>query len=202
MDSFRASDVRAVLGPLVTLAEELAISIVGVLHFNKKVDVHNAVLRISDSLAFGAVARHIYATVPDDENQCRLFVRAKNNLAPDSTPSLAFDFIASEVGFDQRLGKPIIAPHVRWLGHVDVSAIDAMRAASEGKGKASTVLDDTKEFLAKLLADGPMLQKEVVDAARRADLAPHPGAREEKLRRHRAAGQWSGRGGLLAMGTT
>jgi putative DNA primase/helicase len=58
VDSFRTTDVRAVLTPLVTLAAEMKVAIVGVMHFNKKMDVTNALLRISDSPAFGAVARH------------------------------------------------------------------------------------------------------------------------------------------------
>jgi putative DNA primase/helicase len=59
VDSFRTTDVRSVLGPLVELAAELKIAIVAIMHFNKKLDVDNALLRISDSLAFGATARHV-----------------------------------------------------------------------------------------------------------------------------------------------
>jgi putative DNA primase/helicase len=53
IDSFRTTAVRSVLAPLVDLADETNVSIVGMLHFNKKLDVNNALLRISDSLAFG-----------------------------------------------------------------------------------------------------------------------------------------------------
>ena len=60
IDSFRTTDVRAVLGPLVELATDLKVAMVAIMHFNKKVDVDNALLRISDSLAFGATARHVY----------------------------------------------------------------------------------------------------------------------------------------------
>ncbi len=41
----------------------------GILHFNKKTDVTNALLRISDSLAFhGATARGVYCVIDDAEN--------------------------------------------------------------------------------------------------------------------------------------
>ena len=63
VDSFRTGDVRAVLTPLVTLAAEMKVAIIGVMHFNKKMDMTNALLRISDSLAFGALARHVYAVI-------------------------------------------------------------------------------------------------------------------------------------------
>jgi len=42
--------------------------VLGVLHFNKKAEVTNAMLRISDSLAFAATARHCYVVVDDPEN--------------------------------------------------------------------------------------------------------------------------------------
>ena len=57
VDSFRTTDVRAVLAPVMDLARELEVAFIGILHFNKKTDVTNALLRISDSLAFGAAAR-------------------------------------------------------------------------------------------------------------------------------------------------
>ena len=81
VDSFRTTDVRAVLAPVVELAGQLKVAIVGIMHFNKKIDVTNALLRISDSLTFGATARHVYAVVDDAENKRKLMVRAKNNLA-------------------------------------------------------------------------------------------------------------------------
>ena len=83
IDSFRATDVREVLTPLVTLAAEKKVAIIGVMHFNKKVDVTNALLRISDSLAFGAVARHVYGVIDDPENRRKLLVRAKNNVSAE-----------------------------------------------------------------------------------------------------------------------
>jgi hypothetical protein len=73
------------------------VSIIGMLHFNKKLDVNNALLRISDSLAFGATARHVYAVVDDAEHKRKLFVKAKNNLATSDNKSLAFRFGVRDV---------------------------------------------------------------------------------------------------------
>jgi len=42
-----------VLAPLTEFAAEKRLFVLGVLHFNKKTDVTNAMLRISDSLACG-----------------------------------------------------------------------------------------------------------------------------------------------------
>jgi hypothetical protein len=101
VDSYRTTDVRAVLGPLVSLATELKVAVIGIMHFNKKIDVTNVLLRISDSLAYGATARHVYGIVNDPDNHRKLMVRAKNNLAASGADqTLAFSFTAREVGID------------------------------------------------------------------------------------------------------
>jgi hypothetical protein len=163
VDSFRSTDVRAVLGPLVDLAAELKVALIGVLHFNKKIDVTNALLRISDSLAFGAAARHCFAVVDDAENKRKLVVRAKNNLASRNL-GLAFCFGTREVGTDPKTKESIRAPHILWAAHhVDVTASEAMQAASGGK--APTSRDDAKEFLKNFLASGPKPSIEIEEAA-------------------------------------
>jgi putative DNA primase/helicase len=132
VDSFRTTDVRAVLAPLVDLAAEMKVSIIGIMHFNKKVDVTNALLRISDSLAFGATARHVFAAVDDTENKRKLFVRGKNNLARSDIQALAYNFEAKEVAPD------IWTPHIEWhQEHVDVTANEAMQAATANKSPAA-----------------------------------------------------------------
>ena len=131
IDSFRATDVRAVLGPLKELAGELHLSILGVMHFNKKVDITNVLLRISDSLAYGAAARHVYGVINDPDNSRKLFVKGKNNLAPRDQPTLAFGITAREVGTDKRTGTPITAPYIVWHPDpVDITATEAMQAAA------------------------------------------------------------------------
>jgi hypothetical protein len=60
VDSYRDTDVRAVLGPLKELAEEMRIAVITVMHFNKKADVTNAMLRVSNSMAFVGLPRHVY----------------------------------------------------------------------------------------------------------------------------------------------
>jgi hypothetical protein len=128
VDGYRTSDVRAVLSPVADLAEELNIAILGIMHFNKKLDVVNVLLRISDSLAFGATARHVYAVVDDRENNRKLVVKGKNNLAPRAAAdkTLAYHFGAHEVGLDPKTGASIWAPHVLWEDqYVDVTALEA-----------------------------------------------------------------------------
>ena len=165
VDSFRTTDVRAVLAPLVDLAAELKVAVIGVMHFNKKIDVTNAMLRISDSLAFAAVARHVYGVIDDAENDRKLLVRVKNNVAVRSKDrTLAFRFDTREVGTDQKTGRPIWAPYIVFDdAYVDVSAMEAMQAA--GNCKSPTARDAAKKFLCDILAHGPVPKTEVEETA-------------------------------------
>jgi hypothetical protein len=164
IDSFRTTDVRAVLAPLVNLAAELHVAIIAVMHFNKKLDVTNALLRISDSLAFGAVARGVYAIIDDAEHDRKLIVRAKNNIAAKTAKTLAFRFTAREVGTDRRSGKPILAPYIVFdPQYVDVSAVEAMQAAADNKSPGAR--DAAKKLLGEMLANGPTPRTEIEEAA-------------------------------------
>jgi phage/plasmid primase-like uncharacterized protein len=164
IDSFRTTDVRAVLAPLVNLAAELHVAVIAVMHFNKKLDVTNALLRISDSLAFGAVARGVYAVIDDDEHDRKLVVRAKNNIAAKTAKTLAFRFTAREVGTDKKSNKPIWAPYIVFdPQYVDVSASEAMQAAADNKSPGAR--DAAKKLLREMLANGPALRTEIEEVA-------------------------------------
>jgi putative DNA primase/helicase len=171
MDSFRTTDVRAVLGPLKEFAEELHVTILAIMHFNKKIDITNVLLRISDSLAYGAVARHAYAIVDDSDNDRKLFVKGKNNLAPHDQKTLAFSFGAREVGTDKKTGAQIVAPHIIWHTEpVDITALEAMQAAAESKSPSAR--DDAKQFLEALVTGEPVNATDVQEAAKANGISP------------------------------
>jgi putative DNA primase/helicase len=166
VDSYRTTDVRGVLGPLKELAEEKMVSIVGVMHFNKKTDVHEAILRIADSLAYVAAARHCFVVLDDAENNRRLFVKAKNNVAPDMA-ALSYTIDTKSVGTDPELKTPIVAPYVVWgTDHVTITATEAMQAEAGGKSNGlSSTRETAKQFLSQKLATGPVLKSEIDDEA-------------------------------------
>lgn len=141
VDARSGIDVRSSLEPLKRLAEETGISIVAILHFNKNADMTNALLRVSDSIAYTAVARHAFVVVPDpDEPQHRrLFCKAKNNLARSDVKSLAYTFgYNTAVGYSAKLMKDIGAPYIIWSDEaVDTTANDALASLNSGdKGQA------------------------------------------------------------------
>jgi hypothetical protein len=160
------TDVRGILGPMAKLAEEKRMLIVGIMHFNKKADVTNAMLRIADSLAYVAASRHTYFVTVDPENEnARLFVKAKNNLAPDSQ-ALRYMFSAAMVGHDDELGVDIWAPFILWdKEHVKITATEAMEAEAGGKLSRSAA-KDAEEFLRSALALGPVASEEIEESAK------------------------------------
>ena len=167
VDGRSASDVRGMLTPMKNMAEELHIAVIGIGHFNKKDDVKSALLRVSDSIAWVAAARHVYAVVDDPENkECKLFVKAKNNLARD-TKALRYGMGVKIVGHDPKLGVDINAPYIVWHSqHVEITANEAMEAAT---GK--TAKREAREFLLDRLEAGPVKYDDIVDEAKQQGIA-------------------------------
>jgi hypothetical protein len=163
VDGRSATDVRGVLTPLKELAEELQVAVIGIAHFNKKDDVKSALLRVSDSIAYVAAARHVYAVLdhPED-NTSKLFVKAKNNLAPDKK-ALRYGFGVRTVGHDAKLGVDIEAPFVVWhQQHVELTANEAMQAATGQSGYAKR---EARDFLLERLEAGPVRHDDLIEEA-------------------------------------
>lgn len=152
VDTFRTSDVRSVLSPFATLAAELNTAIVSILHFNKKADVNNVLLRVSDSSAFTAQCRHLYGVINDEENDRKLLVRGKNNLASGKQQSLAYRFSARRVGIDEDSGQDIWAPFIMFDPEgVDIDPNEAMAGLG---GRPRDERDKIKDWLRAKLAMG------------------------------------------------
>jgi putative DNA primase/helicase len=167
INNWSTTDVRGVLAPLKDLAEREAVCVIGVMHFNKKADVHNAMLRIADSLAYSAAARHVYCCVDDGEEiGRRLFIKAKNNLAPD-TAALSYTVNTRCVGRDDDLKQDIWAPYLIFGSeHVEITATEAMQAEAAGAKPKNTAQKEAEAFLRERLAEGPVSQEEIVEEAK------------------------------------
>jgi putative DNA primase/helicase len=160
------TDVRGFLTPLTQMAAELEIAVIGIMHFNKKADVTSAMLRIADSLAYVAAARHVYVVVEDPHVEGRrLFVKAKNNLAPDKAALPYVIGVNPKVGHDKATGTVIAAPYVIWGSElVTVTANEAMQAAAGGGGSA-TLKREAIEFLRERLAGGRVKTADIEEEA-------------------------------------
>src|SRR6516165_4697812 len=127
------------------MTEELRVAVLAIMHFNKKSDVLNMMLRISNSIAFAAASRHAFGIVDDPDNARKLMVRGKNNLARKDDRALAFHFDEREVGKDRRNGKPIRAPFIVFEpGYVDITASEALQAVNTNKAPGAR--DEAREF--------------------------------------------------------
>src|SRR5262249_24599666 len=83
LDSYRISDVRAVLAPLTEMAARQAVAIIGIEHLNKTQGL-KALLRLAGSVALVAAPRSVIIFVRDEEDkERRLFLPSKNNNAPE-----------------------------------------------------------------------------------------------------------------------
>ena len=85
-DSHKNGEVRSDLQPLVELGRKLNAAVLGISHFNKGTLTRDPLERVTGSIAFGALARLVFATGKiTDENgvQRRILVRAKSNNGPD-----------------------------------------------------------------------------------------------------------------------
>src|SRR5262249_54917467 len=147
--------------PLKDMAEELHVAVIGIAHFNKKDDVKSALLRVSDSIAYVAAARHVYAVLDDPEDKnSKLFVKAKKNLAPDKK-ALSYGMGVKKVGHDAKLDVDINAPYIVWHPqHVEITANEAMQAASGHAAKR-----EAREFLLERLEAGPLKADDLFEEA-------------------------------------
>ncbi len=149
------------------MAEELHVAVIGIAHFNKKDDIKSALLRVSDSIAYVAAARHVYAVLDDPEDKnSKLFVKAKNNLARD-TKALRYGMGVKTVGHDPKLGVDINAPYIIWHPHhVEITANEAMEAAT---GK--TAKREAREWLLERLEAGPVNSEDIIEEAKQECIA-------------------------------
>jgi putative DNA primase/helicase len=133
----------------------------------------STISQFSDSIAYVAAARHVYAVLDDPEDKSnKLFVKAKNNLARD-TKALRYGMGVRKVGHDAKLGVDIEAPFIVWHPQdVDISANEAMAAAG-----GHTAKREAREFLLERLEAGPVKFDDIVDAAKQEGIA------EKTLRR-------------------
>lgn len=159
-DSHKNTETRRGLQPVVDLAAELGCAVLGNTHLSKGTSGREPLERVAGSLAFGAVARVVLATVKAaDPDAPRRLVRAKSNLGPDGG-GIEYTLFGAPVP-----GHDFGAQRVEWGQILEGSARELM--AIEQADDQANERESAEEFLLELLANGSLSAKEV-DEARRA----------------------------------
>ncbi len=191
-DSHKNAEVRRLLAPLKALAERYQVAIVMVSHLNKDTN-KDAIYRVTGSLAFAAAARAVWAVVPDDNDKKRLlFLPIKNNLATSDRQGLAFSIVKA---------TPLDIGCVRWEPDpVEITAQEAFSGTGASRSKDhndndNSALDEAKQWLQEVLADGPVPAEEILVRAKQDGIAKRTLDRAKKdsgvLSGKEGSGPWS-----------
>ena len=156
-DSHKGAETRRSLQPLVDLAAKLNCAVLGISYFSKGTQGRDPVERVTGSIAFGALARVVFATAKAGDNDeggdsCdRLFVRSKSNIGHDGG---GFRYALEQVEVPGHPG--LFASHVRWGDALEGEARSLLATAeASGDPEERNALADAVEFLQSLLTDGP-----------------------------------------------
>jgi putative DNA primase/helicase len=159
-DSHKNAEVRRGLQPLVDFGRRLGVAIIGITHFSKATAGRDLLERINGSLAFGALARFVFATAIDKATQRRdrrVFVRAKSNLGL-SGDGFAYELVNAD------LGSGLGAASVRWLERLRGDA-QAIFAQAEPAEEDRSMTEEAVDLLSDVLASGRVLSNTVKQRA-------------------------------------
>src|SRR5262249_10928834 len=148
---YRDQDMRRILRPLAHLAEKHAVAVIVIRH-PTKAQHPNAIYRGGGTVGIiGAARVGLFAgRDPDDASgQRRILAVAKNNLAPLS-PSLTYHVEGADNG----------SSRIVWGGESSLSANALAMTEQPLSDGERTALDEAKEVLRTILADGPVRSKD------------------------------------------
>jgi putative DNA primase/helicase len=158
-DSHKNTEVRRNLQPLVDLGAGCGCAVLGISHFSKGTAKRDPLERVVGSIAFGALARIVLvaAKKADDAEGNRLFARCKSNIGPDDGGWL-YRFETGELEGHQG----VITSRILWGSALEGDARELLEAAEDvSEGAGENALEDAKQFLADLLADGPAPSRQI-----------------------------------------
>jgi hypothetical protein len=178
VDDHNDSDLRALLGPLATLAADTGVAIVFVKHFNKGATTL-AMNKVSGSAAYINAVRAAHAVLehPDDSAR-RLFLPLKQNLSErprglefrvrvlpaDRAAAVVARYDHLDDGQKHALARQLV--HVEWLGETDLTANDAISPPSSSQ-KGEPVVRECMNWLRFKIGSFAWPNDELTEAAER-----------------------------------
>jgi RecA/RadA recombinase len=188
-NSHSSAEVRALLAPLMRLADHHQIAVVVVTHLNKGMGL-DSVNRITGSNALPAASRITYVVGehPHEEDAYCIAV-AKSNLSPVKT-GIGYRVVSDRVNGGIETSK------VEWMpGHVDVSGDELLSQPRESDEDldVNSAKGQAAAFLLEQLRDGAVATKTLIERADEAGIAEKT-LRRAKDRIHVRATRPGGRG--------
>lgn len=170
-DSHKSNEVRRDLQPLVDLCHDSRCALIGITHFNKGSQGSDPLERVTGSLAFGALARVVWAAAKNreaDENGAhgRVLCISKSNIGRDGG-GFAYDLSQGEPN-----GMPgVHTSRIQWGEAVEGSAREILADVEGEAGDDGGAKADAEKFLVELLTDGAVPVKHIKADADGAGLA-------------------------------
>lgn len=151
-DSHNEGDVRTVLSGLAQLASQHRCAVLAVRHMRKS-ESASAQGKIIGSIAFVAACRAAYVVTRDPEHEdVRLFLCAKNNLAPDTA---GYRYVVKS--------NDESVPFIEWSEERETRTADEVLGGPADKMHA---VDTAEEWLREVLAEGPVSSKRMKELAK------------------------------------
>jgi len=161
-DSHKNTETRRGLQPVVDFALKANCAVLGITHFTKGTQGANTLERVTGSMAFGAVARVVLSAIKAKEvGTPSRFVRSKSNIGPDGG---GYEYKIAQVpvpGYQDLYASCIIWGEALEGTATELASQIENDAKEESEGPSPR--QEAREFLERFLADGPHLQKEVMD---------------------------------------
>jgi putative DNA primase/helicase len=161
--------IREVLTPLKEIANRRQITVICVMHLNKKVEL-DAIHRIGGAMAFVGVARMVWLVAPklnedgtaSDES---LMVKVKGNIVQRNLKGLSFKVNVNYVPIE---GEQVAVPYVEWVGDVEQKANEVTGKSQKPAHRPAEQLPTCMAWLRHYLRDGAKLLVEDIEPAGKA----------------------------------
>jgi putative DNA primase/helicase len=161
IDSHKNNEVRAVLHPLVDVAQRHGVAVMGITHFPKG-SGGPALHKVIGSIAFVAAARIAFIAARDKDDptgETHFFLPIKSNIGDDR---VGLEYYKRGV----TLPSGIEAWRIEWGKHVSITADEALAHLHVNQG----ALERAKKFLVDMLEDGPVQALKIFEEADKAKI--------------------------------
>jgi hypothetical protein len=131
LDSHKDADVRLALEPLVRMADETAVAVLGLIHVNKSGSSDPLTLLMA-SRAFAAVSRAVLFVMLDPQDkETRLLGQPENNLGRTDLPTLTFEIEGGVKVADTAEGE-VLSSRIVWTGESEKDIDEALISKPPG----------------------------------------------------------------------